>query len=711
MDKEEKDVNETDSEFEYVDKDDNHTKTEEESDDREETLLNIVADVIEIEREIDAEASNIVKFSSENISDQPLFLQPEEEDICEKEKLDDEIDGEKLEMEIENHAACLEQLMPKTQSEVEMEDSEESDPEVEIQSEDNSLAIQRGILTINIVSDSTDSDFDHFSNEEKQRFLVSPKLLDHLSYAEDTEYPESDQECVLSDSDVEAVMFEQSSNEQTVMGSQAVAESVISAILNDVLSHLDNIMIQADNENDAIESVNYSNDPVSADVTAVCSAAEVTAVRPSSAPEAGGESVRASSCDDQSQETLGGCEARQSRDNSQTTSRDTECEPCEPNAGSSCIEDRDLDIIQADSLLEESDQPITMTSSANMNEEETEFELYSAEDLDDEMTIEDSEENPSVAKLAELKDWLDSKEKEVNDMFDTNDDCSKIEDLDTNEEGNTETILDVQKDFNIQAEILKQLTESILASTEKREPEAKFSETGEQILDSSSVLITPLTVNNPPGHKSVKKSSGKIKKNSVKSPLLRRKEIRTCINLHNDCENSDVLHEIISPALNFGATSVAVNGNGDIAHPDRRPEVVSRVHQINPDRDESHPCQIEDHRKLDVSCQGGRHEIMFDSVVVVVRIIPLRAKFHAEFSAYFDCISSFSRCQANSDAPECPGSPGRPSPSSFWSAPPPSSGLTSKGIRTSRGQTSVSFCRTLASLTERCSFQRCVHHH
>ena len=188
-------------------------------------------------------------------------------------------------------------------------------------------------------------------------------------------------------------------------------------------------------------------------------------------------------------------------------------------------------------------------------------------------------------------------------MFDTNDDT--IDELDNQEESNTETILDVQKDFNIQAEILKQLTESILASTEQRGHQEKFSDTGEKILDSSSVLISPLTVDTPPKHKSVKKLSGnKIKKSNVKSPLLRRKEIRTCINLHNDCENSDVLHEIISPALNFGAVA-SVPVNGDITHPDIRPEVPSRVHQINPETDESHLCQIEEPRKLDVSCKQG----------------------------------------------------------------------------------------------------------
>ena len=121
MNDRDKDVSETESDFEYVDKDDIHTKTDE-GESKEDTLLNIVSDVIEMEREIDVEASNIVK-----LSDQLMFLQPLQDDLCAKGISDDEIeiDGEELEMEIESHAACLEQMMPKTQSEVEMEDSEE----------------------------------------------------------------------------------------------------------------------------------------------------------------------------------------------------------------------------------------------------------------------------------------------------------------------------------------------------------------------------------------------------------------------------------------------------------------------------------------------------------------------------------------------------------------------------------------------------------
>ena len=97
--------------------------------------------------------------------------------------------------------------------------------------------------------------------------------------------------------------------------------------------------------------------------------------------------------------------------------------------------------------------------------------------------------------------------------------------------------------------------------------------------------------------------------------------------------------------------------------------------------------------------------------VVVVRIILPRAKFHAESFEYFDCISFFSRCQANSDVPACPGSPGRLSPCCSSSAPRPSSELTSRGMRTSRGQTSASSSRTLVSLTEHSMCLRFVHDH
>ena len=41
------------------------------------------------------------------------------------------------------------------------------------------------------------------------------------------------------------------------------------------------------------------------------------------------------------------------------------------------------------------------------------------------------------------------------------------------------------------------------------------------------------------------------KKRAIRSPILKRKEIKACINLHNACEESDVLQEIIGPSVRF----------------------------------------------------------------------------------------------------------------------------------------------------------------
>ena len=41
------------------------------------------------------------------------------------------------------------------------------------------------------------------------------------------------------------------------------------------------------------------------------------------------------------------------------------------------------------------------------------------------------------------------------------------------------------------------------------------------------------------------------KKRAIRSPILKRKEIKACINLHNACEDSDVLQEIIGPSVRF----------------------------------------------------------------------------------------------------------------------------------------------------------------
>jgi len=167
-------------------------------------------------------------------------------------------------------------------------------------------------------------------------------------------------------------------------------------------------------------------------------------------------------------------------------------------------------------------------------------------------------ENSSSNRLVELKNWLESKEQEVNNILSDEKPDSDLDADDINQGevcSSSKSLNDAQNDFNLQAEILKQLTENLLAATQEdatqeAQGSEEFSETADKILDSSSVLLTPLTV------KKKNRKDNHSSKRSVKSPLLRRKEIRTCINLHNDCENSDVLNEIMGPALNFGSTSV-----------------------------------------------------------------------------------------------------------------------------------------------------------
>merc|ERR1712131_252832 len=162
-------------------------------------------------------------------------------------------------------------------------------------------------------------------------------------------------------------------------------------------------------------------------------------------------------------------------------------------------------------------------------------------------------ENSSSNRLVELKNWLESKEQEVNNILSDEKSDSDLDADDINQGevcSSSKSLNDAQNDFNLQAEILKQLTENLLAATQEAQGSEEFSETADKILDSSSVLLTPLTV------KKKNRKENHSSKRSVKSPLLRRKEIRTCINLHNDCENSDVLYEIMGPALNFGSTSV-----------------------------------------------------------------------------------------------------------------------------------------------------------
>merc|ERR1719232_575773 len=127
-------------------------------------------------------------------------------------------DGQKLEKEIEISAFCLEQIMPKTQSEVEMEESEESqsDSEHELLSEENYFhLLENNFQRKKVLSgESSDSEFDPFTQENKYKFTLLPKKIDNSiiddgidsEFILDTENSGSifltESECILSDNDL-----------------------------------------------------------------------------------------------------------------------------------------------------------------------------------------------------------------------------------------------------------------------------------------------------------------------------------------------------------------------------------------------------------------------------------------------------------------------------------------------------------------------------
>ena len=666
-------MSENESDFEYINKETGSGNESEESKKTVE-LHDLVADVIKIEDEINAEASNIVEISSHIISDQPLYLQPiPVEDVLDVrddsmdeasspiEELLTYDDGQKLEKEIEISAFCLEQIMPKTQSEVEMEESEESqsDSEHELLSEENSFhLLENNFQRKKVLSgESSDSEFDPFTQENKYKFTLLPKKIDNSitddgvdsEFILDTENSGSlfltESECILSDNDLNSkpIKLEGKLRESEMAKIITSAENVVSAILEDVLRQFDNNMIEdsddidKDHENNDIDSVNNSSPTASptAEASTTSNAAAVTAVLEAEPCSSGLDTeavctTGGSYCEHDNPSQLPGQRYKTEINISALTNSDPTSDNSHPleDAETQHIQETQClteiysqdDTVLENVLTEEIAHPIEsevidddikdqylnhdgcsssvnedMTSS-EVNEEdidnsqlETVHDNFTTENkelsCDDEVTEVMSEEESNMAhssssvydqnssvKLSELKDWLDSKEKEVNDIL-SDDNDYEIDDLEQVTEilPRTETISDAQKDFNLQAEILKQLTESILAASQdisgkkndngKKDTE-EMTATGEHILDSSSVLITPMTVKPNPNKK--KHHDSEIKRKNIKSPLLRRKEIRNCINLHNACENSDVLNEIMGPALNFGSSSLSTTDSSDV---------------------------------------------------------------------------------------------------------------------------------------------------
>ena len=113
----------------------------------------------------------------------------------------------------------------------------------------------------------------------------------------------------------------------------------------------------------------------------------------------------------------------------------------------------------------------------------------------------------------------------------------------------TETTTDLMDELELQSEILRQITE-------KASVVSADNDIGEKVRgleEDDGEIQRKKGKTSKAGSKSMK-----TKKKIPKSPLLKRSEIKACIDLHNACENADILQEIIQPAISFGSTHKAL---------------------------------------------------------------------------------------------------------------------------------------------------------
>lgn len=112
----------------------------------------------------------------------------------------------------------------------------------------------------------------------------------------------------------------------------------------------------------------------------------------------------------------------------------------------------------------------------------------------------------------------------------------------------TETTTDLMDELELQSEILRQIT----AKATVVSADYVIGETikGSEEHDGEIQMKKGKTIK-------VGSKSMKAKKKIPKSPLLKRSEIKACIDLHNACENADILQEIIHPAICFGSSHEA----------------------------------------------------------------------------------------------------------------------------------------------------------
>ena len=112
----------------------------------------------------------------------------------------------------------------------------------------------------------------------------------------------------------------------------------------------------------------------------------------------------------------------------------------------------------------------------------------------------------------------------------------------------TESTTDLMDELELQSEILRQITEkaTVVSADNNMGERIKRSE------EHDGKIKSKKGKKSTPGSKSMK-----AKKKIPKSPLLKRSEIQACIDLHNACENADILQELIHPAICFGSSHEA----------------------------------------------------------------------------------------------------------------------------------------------------------
>lgn len=161
-------------------------------------------------------------------------------------------------------------------------------------------------------------------------------------------------------------------------------------------------------------------------------------------------------------------------------------------------------------------------------------------------------------KSSELKEWLLVKEREFDHILggDTAEEKLDVMEVETNLEEEIDNVEEVEEtttelmdELELQSEILRQITENASAlAGEDQEVEEGVRDV-EEVREASG---RPMAVPRKKKPKSSGSKSMKAKHKSAKSPLLRRSEIRTCLELHQACETAEILQELLEPAVTFG---------------------------------------------------------------------------------------------------------------------------------------------------------------